>query len=762
LRKASIVCFLLLAVGFVVQSSTIVSVQTLTDPMRDLFDRQGRSVTGEAYLDIIEIELTQSGDEYSVRAKMNGPLPLGLSDPAIFIEWDLLVDIDQTPGTSPWSPTGFPLMDNGIGVDALIRLMLGPSGQGYRAEVRDLTLNRRMTIGFRIDGNSIELKVNASVSAPKAFDCVFVVRKFGEYGRSGAEIACDKAPDQGYCTYSDGKTSLRALSTTAQERLKNAAEMMSLINRYLRDSATGAYYTEAQRDWTRPSPPTLYAQARAITALLELYLAKKEQIYLTYAKDAWNFMETKLKSAGGAYGWTTTDSMIDLFVNAQAVLALIRVYEVTGDDEAIRRAREVADFLVSSMSDKVNGGFCNVILANGTRGAFATTWYQATTVLSLAKLYTISKNPVHLEYAERTQNLLDKYMWTDGLGYWSYPASDWSRRLVATEAFDGFRQAWAIRALIALHLATGKPEYLEKAKRTAAAVESFWNTGPASGYDMFHANGTRFIPPRNIAYSYDVEALVELAKTTREDIYLKQARRVIDLYTQALSDRTYGGLYVEWSVDGRRLSSTKSTTAISKWIESILLYGYEVLIISTGLPKAMKTRVFIDGTEFGSLQDESSRLVTFKLGTSHEIKLDEMVQVFETTRYKCSANMKPIASEGRLSFEYKPQYFLSVKSEQGTSSGEGWYDAGSVVTISITPTSVGFGVQQVFKGWSGDSTATTPTATIEMTGPKKAVAIWSPDYTQAILVGVLALAIVGVAVFVFTQRRKTTAAPQER
>lgn len=207
MKKLTLVAALVLIVSLVA-TDRIALGRAYNDPVGDLFDRQGRSVTAEAYLDIVEVEVLQSGAEYSVHMKMNGPLPSSLSDPVIFIEWGLLVDIDQNPGTCPWG--SWPLMDNGIGVDVLIRLMFGPSGEGYRGEIRDLRANRRLSIPFKVEGASIELKYNSSVVgiAPKAFDYVFEARKFGNYGNSGAEIACDKVPNEGYFTFSDNQTSL--------------------------------------------------------------------------------------------------------------------------------------------------------------------------------------------------------------------------------------------------------------------------------------------------------------------------------------------------------------------------------------------------------------------------------------------------------------------------------------------------------------------------------------------------------------------------
>jgi hypothetical protein len=204
-----VVCFL--------TNPPIAFAQSFADPTGDLFDRQGQPLSAEPYLDIVEVEVSQSGIEYYLRMKMNGPLPSTLDDPTILIEWDVLVDIDQNPGTRPWS---LPLIDNGIGVDILVRLMLGASGQGYRAQIFDPATKKGLTIPFKVEGSSIELKYSSSVApVPKTFDYVFAVRKSGNYGASGTEVAIDKAPNQGYFTFSDSKTILQTKPTAEHPKV---------------------------------------------------------------------------------------------------------------------------------------------------------------------------------------------------------------------------------------------------------------------------------------------------------------------------------------------------------------------------------------------------------------------------------------------------------------------------------------------------------------------------------------------------------------
>ncbi|MEO0252441.1 MAG: hypothetical protein ABIM44_09450, partial [candidate division WOR-3 bacterium] len=78
-------------------------------------------------------------------------------------------------------------------------------------------------------------------------------------------------------------------------------------------------------------------------------------------------------------------------------------------------------------------------------------------------------------------------------------------------------------------------------------------------------------------------------------------------------------------------------------------------------------------------------------------------------------------------------FYLTVKSDFGDPKGEGWYNEGETATFSVN-SPIGFLIQQVFTQWSGDSTATTPTASIVMDGPKTVIAKWKTDYTSLVII----------------------------
>lgn len=107
---------------------------------------------------------------------------------------------------------------------------------------------------------------------------------------------------------------------------------------------------------------------------------------------------------------------------------------------------------------------------------------------------------------------------------------------------------------------------------------------------------------------------------------------------------------------------------------------------------------------------------------------------------------------------YETQYQLLVDSQYGNSTGAGYYAAGSTATFSVT-TPVGVLIQQVFTGWDGDFTGTSPTGSITMDKPHSVHANWTTSYFQLyILIGVIA-AVAVVAALLVWRRGKSPSPP---
>jgi len=116
---------------------------------------------------------------------------------------------------------------------------------------------------------------------------------------------------------------------------------------------------------------------------------------------------------------------------------------------------------------------------------------------------------------------------------------------------------------------------------------------------------------------------------------------------------------------------------------------------------------------------------------------------------------------------YGQQYYLNVQTDQGVSSGSGWYDSGSTAQIYVsTPISTSYGVSIVFNGWQGDIQSSSQSTSVLMDGPKNVVATWRTDSTvlyltiAAVIVATLLIA-GGVIAFLARGRGSTQAPPPQ-
>lgn len=107
--------------------------------------------------------------------------------------------------------------------------------------------------------------------------------------------------------------------------------------------------------------------------------------------------------------------------------------------------------------------------------------------------------------------------------------------------------------------------------------------------------------------------------------------------------------------------------------------------------------------------------------------------------------------------QYKQQYYLTVLTDRGVASGQGWYDAGSYAPISVsTPPNPSYGVNVIFNGWQGDLQSASQSANVLMDGRKSVTATWRTDPT--VLYATIAALLIAIALglLLVTKRRKET------
>ncbi len=103
------------------------------------------------------------------------------------------------------------------------------------------------------------------------------------------------------------------------------------------------------------------------------------------------------------------------------------------------------------------------------------------------------------------------------------------------------------------------------------------------------------------------------------------------------------------------------------------------------------------------------------------------------------------------------QYYVSVRSQYGQTSGSGWYDEGATATVTVnSPIPAGYGSQNVFQKWAGTMDLASNTAEVHVDRPMTFVAIWQLDQTQLYftLGAVGTLVIVGILAAWFTAFRR--------
>ena len=203
---------------------------------------------------------------------------------------------------------------------------------------------------------------------------------------------------------------------------------------------------------------------------------------------------------------------------------------------------------------------------------------------------------------------------------------------------------------------------------------------------------------------------------------------------------------------------------------------YETTVTVSGLPQELSTKLLVDGTQLTTITNGQSKTLSFKIGETHKISVETYVYKNNETRYYCASESEIANTDKPIAFSYAPQYYLSVTSPYGNSTGSGWYDAGANATFSVDskvqgPTGVDYllipwKVTFSFEHWTGDSSSTKSSDSVTMDRPKTVIATWESqkqsDYTRLLaLVGLGVVAVAAAYLFITRRKRTFQATPQE-
>jgi len=152
------------------------------------------------------------------------------------------------------------------------------------------------------------------------------------------------------------------------------------------------------------------------------------------------------------------------------------------------------------------------------------------------------------------------------------------------------------------------------------------------------------------------------------------------------------------------------------------------LTVALGYPSR---EVELDGNRY--LTDADGRFTANVTRGEHTISVPPVIELGDTSRAVflqwnetiSSATLTiKLSGDAFLLAIYLRQYYLSVKSPFGQTSGTGWHDENEIVTFQVTPPVILDERTHVFAGWSGDSSDSSPVSRIYMDGPRSISALW--------------------------------------
>ena len=202
-------------------------------------------------------------------------------------------------------------------------------------------------------------------------------------------------------------------------------------------------------------------------------------------------------------------------------------------------------------------------------------------------------------------------------------------------------------------------------------------------------------------------------------------------------------LFTSWSDNDTSLSKTITVSGNTTYTASYKTQHYLTVDADYGDPSVegwydTGTDVDIETTEI--VGDDETRHVFLKWTVDDNTKTNNSVSITMDAPHTAVA-------------DYKTQHYLTVNSEYGDPEGKDWYDEDSTATFSVT-SPIGTIIRKVFTKWSGDSTATSTSATILMDEPKTVTANWRDDYLFLyVIIGGIVVVVGGGSALVISQRR---------
>ena len=165
---------------------------------------------------------------------------------------------------------------------------------------------------------------------------------------------------------------------------------------------------------------------------------------------------------------------------------------------------------------------------------------------------------------------------------------------------------------------------------------------------------------------------------------------------------------------------------------------YDISLSMSGIPSQVSASLMVDGQHGGTVGGSENKKLSFTIGSSHSIQVDQYVSGDTGVRYYCADNTWSVSDQGAHTFNYQTQYQFNVLTDPSgvtPTTGGGWYNDGQSVQTNQAPLTVAgpSGSQYAFKNWELDGAPQSGNQlTVTMDKPHTAVAKFSIQYQLVI------------------------------
>ncbi|MFX1511440.1 MAG: AGE family epimerase/isomerase [Promethearchaeota archaeon] len=368
---------------------------------------------------------------------------------------------------------------------------------------------------------------------------------------------------------------------------------------YLYDNETSGFYRSTNEYWTPESllkEKWTYDQAQAIRAFLKLSKALLNESQIEYAiqiaTETANYMIQNLwdNESGGFY-MNDQGSRYKLpGIQGQAVMALIDLFKVTGNQTFLEIASECLNFMNSNGWDSANGGYYYILSHIGdiaTTNPFENIPYEPD---SKRVDHNVLMGKALLEYHKVSSDSLllskaiDVYQFINSTSRNSttslfYTGVDINNETVEPSYADIFIQSQVLDFLAQLYEVTGNSTYYDDFFTLIKnVIYYFWDDQFGAffatySYEGIEANDKRKFTERQF---YAIRALDEAYKLSNNSAYYNLILNVFEVTNEMLYDNIHEGYYQIATQEGQSINPSIDPSWRYKYTVSQALAIFEL------------------------------------------------------------------------------------------------------------------------------------------------------------------------------------------